>query len=172
MLYSVDKKFHIHKIDKAEASFKLAKVISKKTMYEDVPYIFTNDGSCFRYCDPKIEVNDTVKIDLASRKVVDFIPFETDKVVYVIKGEDMGRVCVIKHIKEVDYSDSIITVEDFAKKVFTIPSKNLIVIGNSEDNLLISLPAQRGIKLNELEESNIKYGEIVKQEEIEIEEEY
>lgn len=170
MLYSVDKKFHIHKIEKSEASYKLAKVVAKKTMYEDVPYIFTNDGSCFRYCDPKININDTVKIDLESRKVIDFIPFGTDKVAFVTSGENMGRVGVIQHIKEEDSGDSIITVEDFSEKVFTVRSKSLIIIGNNEEDLLISLPSQRGIRLTELEESNIRFGEIIKQEEIEMEE--
>ncbi|KAF9762109.1 40S ribosomal protein S4 [Nosema granulosis] len=167
MLYSVDKKFHIHKIEKTEASYKLAKVIAKKTMYEDVPYIFTNDGSCFRYCDPKIQIHDTVKIDLETRKVVDFISFGADKIAFVTQGENMGRVGVIKHIKEVDYSDSIITVEDFAQKVFTVPSKALVIIGNTEEDLIISLPSQRGIRLTDLEKSNIRFGEIVKHEEME-----
>lgn len=161
VLFGVDKKFYFHKIDKEESKFKLAKVTNKKVMYEDVPYIFTNYGACFKYCDPAININDTVKIDLETRKVVDFVSFEVGRVVYIINGEDAGRVGIIKNIQNDEDNKTVISVEDFGSKIFNSTISSMIVVGDSEESLLISLPEEKGIRLTELEEANLKYGELV-----------
>nr|6RM3_SE0 Chain SE0, eS4 [Vairimorpha necatrix] len=159
VFYGVDKNFTFIKIDKEEANFKLAKVTNKKVMYENVPYIFTNDGACFKYCDPAININDTVKIDLETRLVVDYVSFKEGDVVFVMRGEDTGRVGIIKKIQ-----NTTVICEDLSNKEFETSIDSMIVIGDNEESLLISLPEEKGIRLTALEESNLKFGEIVENE--------
>ena len=43
-------------------------VTSKK-----VPYLVSHDGRTIRYCDPIVKANDTVKVDIATGKILDTI---------------------------------------------------------------------------------------------------
>ena len=156
VLFGVDKSFILHQIDEEESKYKLAKVLNKKTMYNNVPYIFTNDGACFKYCNPAIDINNTVKICLKTRTVVDYVSFREGGIVYVYTGENTGRIGIIKTIK-----DKSLICEDFGSKQFEASISSLIAIGDSEDSLLISLPEEKGVRLTALEESNLKFGEIV-----------
>ena len=42
-----------------------------------------------RYPDPAVKVNDTVKIDLATGKITDFIKFDTAVIVMITGGHNM-----------------------------------------------------------------------------------
>ena len=42
-----------------------------------VPSIVTSDGRTIRYPDPMIKVNDTVKVDIATGKIQEFIKFDS-----------------------------------------------------------------------------------------------
>lgn len=42
-----------------------------------IPHLVTHDARTIRYPDPLIKVNDTVRIDLDSSKITDFIKFDT-----------------------------------------------------------------------------------------------
>ena len=42
-----------------------------------------------RYPDPAVKVNDTVKIDLATGKITDFIKFDTGVIVMITGGHNM-----------------------------------------------------------------------------------
>ncbi|EQB62031.1 40s ribosomal protein s4 [Vairimorpha apis BRL 01] len=132
VFFDVTGKFQFHNIDQEEALFKIARVTNKKIMYGDVPYIFTNDGACFKYCDPSININDTVKIDLKSRKVIEFINFSVNKVACVVSGDQAGRIGTIEAISEK------ITLKDFSDKIFSVSVENIVVIGENEESLLIS----------------------------------
>ncbi|KAL3699952.1 hypothetical protein R1sor_017974 [Riccia sorocarpa] len=61
-----------------EAKYKLCKVREANFGNKGVPYISTNDGRTIRYPDPLIKRNDTVKIDIETRKVVKFIKFDVE----------------------------------------------------------------------------------------------
>ncbi|KAK8488154.1 hypothetical protein V6N11_029677 [Hibiscus sabdariffa] len=45
-----------------------------------IPYLNTYDCQRIRYPDPKIKANDTIRLDLESNKIVDFIMFDAAKV--------------------------------------------------------------------------------------------
>lgn len=49
------------------------------------------NGYRIRYPDPAIKVNDTVKIDLATGKISDFIKFDTGVIVMITGGRNMVR---------------------------------------------------------------------------------
>ena len=57
----------------------------------------TYDGRTIRYPDPLIKANDTIKIDLETNKIMDFIKFDVGNVVMVTGGRNTGRVGVIKN---------------------------------------------------------------------------
>lgn len=44
---------------------------------KNVPYLVTHDGRTLRYPDPLIKVNDSVQLDIATSKIMDFIKFES-----------------------------------------------------------------------------------------------
>merc|ERR1719421_537864 len=70
LLYNTKGRFVLHRIDEGEAKYKLGKVVRQQMGKKKIPYIVTHDGRTIRYPDPLIRVSDTVKVDLASGKVV------------------------------------------------------------------------------------------------------
>ena len=44
-----------------------------------IPHLVTHDARTIRYPDPLIKVNDTVRIDLDTGKITDFIKFDTGR---------------------------------------------------------------------------------------------
>jgi small subunit ribosomal protein S4e len=55
----------------------------------DVIEIYTERQHRIRYPDPAIKVNDTVKIDLSTGKITDFIKFDTGVICMVTGGRNM-----------------------------------------------------------------------------------
>merc|ERR1719162_1133070 len=104
LLYNTKSKFCLHKISKEEAAYKLARVKKVERGPKGIPYAITHDGRTIRYPDPDINANDTVKIDIASGKIVDggVLKFEVNQLVMVTGGHNIGRVGVLmareKHV--------------------------------------------------------------------------
>ncbi|KAK2653011.1 hypothetical protein Ddye_012867 [Dipteronia dyeriana] len=89
--------FRLHSIRDEEAKFKLCKVRSVQFGQKGIPYLNAYDGRTIRYPDPLIKANDTIKLDLESNKITDFIKFDVGNVVMVTGGRNRGRVGVIKN---------------------------------------------------------------------------
>lgn len=155
LIFNVQRKFKLHKISAEEAQFRLTKV-THKYVEENVPYTSTIDGYNFRFVDPLVNVSDTVKVDVKSKKVVDYLKFEVGNTVFVYGGSNIGRVGVIKRIEKIGVSDSSIYLEDANSKSFTVLQSRSMVIG-SEKSLWMTLDESAGIKLNEFEMSNLRY---------------
>ncbi|AQK83964.1 40S ribosomal protein S4-3 [Zea mays] len=77
--------------------FMLCKVRSVQFGQKGIPYLNTYDDRTIRYPDPLIKANDTIKIDLETNKIMDFIKFDVGNVVMVTGGRNTGRVGVIKN---------------------------------------------------------------------------
>ena len=60
--------------------FKLCKVRSVQFGQKGIPYLNTYDGRTIRYPDPLIKANDTIKLDLETNKITDFIKFDVGNV--------------------------------------------------------------------------------------------
>jgi small subunit ribosomal protein S4e len=77
LIYDVKGRFAVHRITKEEAKYKLCKV--KKTIVgpKGVPMIVTHDGRTLRYPDPHIKVHDSIRLDLATNKIEEYIKFDT-----------------------------------------------------------------------------------------------
>ena len=145
MLYDVKGRFTIHRITPEEANFKLLKVRKHQLGARGVPHIVTHDGRTIRYPDPAIKVNDTVKIDLASGKVTDFIKFDTGAIAMVTGGRNMGRVGVITHRERHDGGFNVVHIKDAIDNTFATRESNVFVIG--QDKPWVSLPKGKGVKV-------------------------
>jgi small subunit ribosomal protein S4e len=106
--------------------------------------------SSIRYPDPSIKVNDTVKIDLATGKITDFIKFDTGVIAMATGGRNMGRVGVITHRERHDGGFNIVHIKDAIDNSFATRESNVFVIGAEKP--WISLPKGKGVKLTIAEE--------------------
>lgn len=98
-----------------------------------------------RYPDPSIKVNDTVKIDLATGKIQDFIRFDTGVIAMVTGGRNMGRVGVITHRERHDGGFNIVHIKDAIDNSFATRESNVFIIGKEKP--WISLPKGKGVKV-------------------------
>jgi len=55
----------------------------------------THDARTIRFPHPEIKVNDTVKIDLSTNKIVDHVKFDIGNICYATGGNNIGRVGTI-----------------------------------------------------------------------------
>jgi small subunit ribosomal protein S4e len=92
ILYDVKGRFILKKIKSDEAKYKLCKVKSRSIGPNKIPYIVTHDGRTFRYPDPNIKVNDTLKLNLVENKIMESLPFEIGCTVYIQSGNNIGRI--------------------------------------------------------------------------------
>ena len=81
VLYDVKGRFILKKLTAEEAKFKLCKIKSRSLGPNKVPYIVTHDGRTFRYPDPAIKVGDSVRLDLATNKLSNTLPFELGNII-------------------------------------------------------------------------------------------
>lgn len=150
-----NKKFKLHKITSDEAKIRISKVISKH-INEDIPLTHTLDGYNFKFADPSINIEDTVKIDISSNKIVSSISLSVGKTAYVYCGPNSGRIGIIKRIDVAENGKKTVFVQDKLGKSFNVLSSKLMVIGEN-DNCLVSFDEDDGIRLNAFEISNKKY---------------
>jgi small subunit ribosomal protein S4e len=98
-----------------------------------------------RYPDPLIKVNDTVKIDLASGKITEYIKFDTGVIAMVTGGRNMGRVGVVTHRERHDGGFNIVHIKDAIDNTFATRESNVFVIG--QEKPWISLPKGKGVQV-------------------------
>jgi len=155
ILYDTKGRFALHKIVKEEASYKLAKVKKIHRGPKGIPYAVTHDGRTLRYPDPDVKVNDCVRIDLATGKMLDHIKFEVGNTVMVSGGHSIGRVGVIMNLERHPGSFEIVHVKDSVGHTFATRLQNVYVIGKGSKPW-ISLPKGNGIKLSIMEDRSAK----------------
>jgi ribosomal protein S4E len=154
LIFDPKGRFVLHRIKDEEKSFKLCRVKQIAITTKKVPYLVTHDGRTIRYPDPIIKVSDTVKVDIASGKIVETFHFEQGKVAMITKGRNAGRVGTIVHFEKHPGAIDICTVRDAAGHSFATRSENVFVIGTPEQ-LAITLPKGAGIKLSIHEERDM-----------------
>jgi len=168
ILYDVKGRFQMVKIKEDEAQYKLCRV--RKITWGDkistgrnpfhqgrsgsVPYIVTHDGRTIRYPDPLIKVNDTVKVDLNTGKVVEFYKFELGALVMVTGGNSRGRVGMVTRRDRHPGSFDIVYLKDKKGNSFATRLPNVFVIGKK--NSAVKLPSEQGVRLTILEERDRK----------------
>jgi small subunit ribosomal protein S4e len=105
-----------------------------------------------RYPDPLIKANDTVKINLETGKVVEFIKFDIGNIVMVTGGRNRGRIGVIQHREKHKGSFDIIHVTDATGQTFATRMGNVFTVGQGAKPW-VTLPRGKGIKLSIVEEA-------------------
>merc|ERR1719240_2379769 len=102
-LIKVDGKVRTDKLCRVKKVFRGAKA---------VPYCVTHDGRTIRYPDPDIKANDTVRIDVATNKILDHVKFEAGNSVMISGGNNIGRVGTIVHRERHPGSFEIVHLKD------------------------------------------------------------
>ena len=118
------------------------------------------DGRTLRYPDPLISRGDTVKIDLATGKVTDFVKFEVGNTVMVTGGRNTGRIGTLVKVDRHPGSFDIVAVKDAEGTTFATRRTNVFTIGKGGDikNALVSLPKGKGIKKTIFDERTKRLG--------------
>ncbi|TQS33411.1 hypothetical protein Golomagni_06246 [Golovinomyces magnicellulatus] len=151
ILYDAKGRFIVHRITAEEATYKLLKVKKVQLGARGVPHVVTHDGRTIRYPDPAIKVNDTVRFDIESQKILDFVTFDTGATVMVTGGRNMGRAGVItgkeRHLGGFD----IVHIRDVLGRDFSTRLSNVFVVG-TDGKPMISMPRGGGVKLTITEE--------------------
>jgi small subunit ribosomal protein S4e len=169
VLYDVKGRFVLHRIGEEEAKYKLCRVVKKAKANKasigrnpfqtgqaaSIPYIVTHDGRTIRYCDPVLKANDTVKVDIATGKIVDHCKFEQGNVCMITRGANAGRVGTIVNIERHLGGFDIVHLKDKKDQVFATRSMYVFVIGSGVKSW-ISIPKAKGIKLSIMEEQEKK----------------
>eukprot|EP00727_Mastigamoeba_balamuthi_P005797 m51a1_g1837 putative 40S ribosomal protein S4e (268) ;mRNA; f:556905-558088 len=163
LLYDTKGRFQAHRINSTEAKFKLGKVRRVQLGNKGIPYLVTHDARTIRYPNPDIKVNDTVKIDLRSGKIIDFVRFEIGNLVMITGGRNLGRVGVIVRREKHEGSFEIIHVKDAVGHQFATRLTNVFVIGKGTKSL-VTLPAGKGIKKSIIEEFQARHAHRTEQE--------
>ncbi|KAJ1613740.1 putative ribosomal protein S4 [Cryptosporidium canis] len=86
--------------------------------------------------------------------VLDFVKCEVGNMCMVTGGRSQGRVGTITHFERKMGSQCIVTVRDQKGATFATLMKNIFVIG--EDKPLITLPKDKGIRLSNVEDRNLR----------------
>lgn len=161
LLFDTKGRFVLHRVSAEEAKFKLLKVkdisvgskasIGRNPFHAGqagaIPYVVTHDGRTIRYPDPLVKVSDTVKFDITTGKIVDFVKFESGNTCMVTRGANAGRVGVILNREKHPGSFEIVHLKDKRGLVFATRSDNVFAIGEGTKPW-ISLPRGKGIKLS------------------------
>jgi len=151
LIYSVKGRFVIQPITSEEAKFKLGKVRRVQTGPKNIPFLIAHDGRTIRYPDPLVEVNDTVKIDIATGKITDFIKFDNGNLAMIIGGRNLGRIGIIERREKHPGSTEIVHLKDAVGHTFATRIGNVFVIGKGNSSL-ITIPKNKGIKQTIIEE--------------------
>jgi len=155
ILFDTKGRFVLHKISKEEASYKLCRVKNIKRGTKGIPYAITHDGRTLRYPDPDVRVNDTIRLDTASGKMLDYVKFEPGNCAMISGGNNVGRIGVIMHREKHPGSFEIVHVKDSVGHTFATRMQNVFVLGKGQKPW-ISPPKGNGIKLSIAEDRAVK----------------
>lgn len=182
LLYDVKGRFLLHRIKSEEASYKLGKVVRVGVGSKSIPYIVTHDGRTFRFPDPKIKKNDTVRIELKAKqappettgkkskgskqqqrevqprnlvKLGDFTTFDSGSICMATGGRNAGRIGVIVNREKHPGSHDIVHLRDSEGNEFATRLNYVFVIGKGNQPW-ISLPTNNGVKISTQEDREIR----------------
>merc|ERR1712179_69139 len=134
LIYDVKGRFTIHRITHQEAKYKLCRVKAVKTGPKNVPYLYTSDGRTIRYPDPVIKVNDSIRVDINTGKIMDFIKFDSGNLCMVTGGRNTGRVGTIMHRERHPGSFDIVHVKDANDHTFATRLDTFLSLGKGPNH--------------------------------------
>lgn len=155
MLYDTKGRFAVVKISKEEANYKLCRVKHVEKGSKGVNHVITHDGRTVRFPDPETKTNDTIRLNLASGQIEDFVKFEAGNVCMITGGNNVGRVGILGHREKHPGSFEIAHLKDSEGHHFATRLQNVMVIGKG-DKPWITLPKQKGIKLDIIDDRKLR----------------
>lgn len=157
LMYDTKGRFVIHKIGAAEAAYKLCRVQKVGKGAKGINYVVTHDGRTIRFPHPEIKVHDTVRVNLATGQIEDYVKFEHGNVCMLMGGNNIGRVGTLVHREKHPGSFEIAHLKDKEGHQFATRLKNVVVIG-AGSKPWVSLPKGEGIKLSVIEDRKVRMG--------------
>jgi len=165
LLYDVKGRFVLHRITPEETKYKLCRIQQLSTAKKAsigrnpfqtgqqaaIPYVVTHDGRTIRYPDPLIKVHDTVKVDLETGKITEFLKFDVGNSCMVTRGANAGRIGTITKTEHHPGSFDIVHLRDKRGSDFATRILNVFVIGDATKHW-ITIPRGRGVKQTIIEE--------------------
>jgi len=151
LIYDVKGRFTVHRITPEEAKYKLCKVKKLLVGLKGVPSIVTGDGRTIRYPDPLVKINDTVRVNIATGKIEEFVKFDSGNVCMITGGHNLGRVGLITHRERHHGGFDIVHIKDSLGHSFATRLNNVFVIGKG-NKPWVSLPRGKGVRLSIAEE--------------------
>jgi len=147
LLYDTKGRFVVHKISKEEAEYKLCRVKHVEKGPKGVNHVITHDGRTVRFPDPETKANDTIRLNINTGAIEDFVKFEHGNVCMITGGNNIGRVGILHHREKHPGSFEIVHLKDAEGHSFATRLQNVMVIGKG-DKAWISIPKGKGIKLD------------------------
>jgi len=147
LLHDTKGRFVVHKISADEAQYKLCKVNKIIKGAKGVNQVVTHDGRTVRFPSPEIKVGDSIRLEIATGKILDSVKFEHGNVCTITGGNNIGRVGLFQHREKHQGGHDIIHLEDSTGQKFATREQNVMVIGNG-NKAWVSLSKGNGIKLN------------------------
>jgi small subunit ribosomal protein S4e len=159
LVFDVKGRFQLTAVSDKEAQFKLCRITkvsraNKATSGRNpfftgqkavVPYAVTHDGRTLRFIDPTVAVNDTVKIEIATGKVVEIAKFSSGKIALISGGKNVGRVGEIVHRDRHPGGFDIVHLKDVRGNEFATRVANVFVIGEKKgDNWVLFMKLAKG----------------------------
>jgi len=123
LIIGKNKKFALKEIHGSEANQKTSKVVNKTTLKGGKIQINLSDGRNF-LSDVKCRTNDSVIVNLKSKKIERSIPLKKDARVIVFAGKHAGEEGVIK---EIDEEKNMVKLES-DKEMINILIKQIMVL--------------------------------------------
>eukprot|EP00080_Pristionchus_pacificus_P000753 PDM60773.1 rps-4 [Pristionchus pacificus] len=151
LLYDTKGRFVCHRITAQEGNYKLCKITKVSVGPKGVPFVNTHDGRTIRYPDPHVKIDDTIVLDVNTSKITDFVKFDAGNLAMITGGRNIGRVGSIVNRERHPGAFDIVHVKDTTGHTFATRVNNVFVIGKGAKPL-VSLTAQKGIKLSITEE--------------------
>jgi len=123
----------LHEIPKAEAQFKLGKVVRKNVVSGKKIQLTIHDGKTSVGDFGEFKPRDVAKLALPEPKILERIPFETGALALVTGGRNVGKVGKITEIKLIESPrPNIITLEASDGATFQAPEDYVFVTGKEK----------------------------------------
>jgi len=150
MLYDVKGRFKL--IKEEDPNYKLCKVQDIYTGSRKIPKLTTHDGRTIVYPDPNVNKRDTVKLNLKTGRIEDYISFKLGCLLMVVKGKNTGRVGIFKRKEKIPGSHDQVQIQDADGHEFYTRESNVFAIGEGVGKSWVPLPRGNGVKLTVVEE--------------------
>ena len=129
----------------------MCRVEKVETVNHGVPTIQTHDGRTIRYPIPGVQVNDTIKVNLATGNMKQLIKFALGNICIISGGRNTGRIGEIVNREAHPGAYEMVHVRDLAGNTFSTRQANVFVLGEGHSSL-VTLPRGKGVKLSPIED--------------------